>query len=159
MQTNPAVETPVREKLVRIHIDQKQHESPSPTTGMALYRLGHVPPGLELYLEVSGDHEDALIVDGPKPLHLKTDEHFHSGAPAVITLIVDGTPEKWDKPEISYAEVVTLADPDYPKHPELIYSVKYKHGPGHKPEGILAPGAFVKVKNKMSFNVSKTGQS
>jgi hypothetical protein len=159
MPANQTIEKPAHEKLVRIHIDQKPHESPSPTTGMALYRLGHVPSGLELYREVSGDHEDALVVDGPETVHLKTDEHFHSGAPSAITIIVDGTRDKWDKPEISYAEVVTLADPDYPKHPELTYSVKYKHGPGPKPEGILAPGASVKVKNKMVFNVSKTGQS
>jgi hypothetical protein len=159
MQATTTIEKPAHEKLVRIHIDQKSHESPSPTTGMALYRLGHVQLGLELYREVSGDHEDALVVDGPEIIHLKMDEHFHSGMPSTITIFVDGTPEQWDKPEISYAEVVTFAYPDYPKHPEVIYSVKYKHGPGHKPEGILAPGASVKVKNKMSFNVSKTGQS
>ena len=29
-----------------IHIDQKPYESPNPTTGEALYKLGHVQPGL-----------------------------------------------------------------------------------------------------------------
>lgn len=27
---------------VRVHIDQKPYESPNPTTGEALYKLGHV---------------------------------------------------------------------------------------------------------------------
>nr|WP_306919766.1 multiubiquitin domain-containing protein [Rhizobium mesoamericanum] len=33
------------------------------------------------------------------------------------------------------------------------------HGQGNKPEGTLAPGASVKVKEGMIFSVSETGQS
>lgn len=76
-----------------------------------------------------------------------------------VTIIVDATPHEWPKEEISYAEVVTLEFPDYPIHPEISYSVKYKRGHGHKPEGTLAPGGSVKVKEGMIFNVSQTGQS
>jgi hypothetical protein len=76
-----------------------------------------------------------------------------------VTIIVDATPHQWPKEEITYAEVVTLAFPDYPNHPEISYSVKYKRGPGHKPEGTLSPGGSVKVKDEMVFNVSQTGQS
>lgn len=76
-----------------------------------------------------------------------------------ITIIVDATPHQWPKDEITYGEVVTLAFPDYPNHPEISYSVKYKRGPGHKPEGTLSPGGSVKVKDGMVFNVSQTGQS
>jgi Multiubiquitin len=77
----------------------------------------------------------------------------------VVTIIVEGTAYEWPKGEITYAEVVTLFDPTYPQHPETTYSVKYKHGPAHKPEGTLPPGASVKVKQDMVFNVSRTGQS
>ena len=76
-----------------------------------------------------------------------------------VTIIVEATPHEWPKGEISYAEVVTLEVPDYPNHPEITYSVKYKRGQGEKPEGVLAPGAFVKVKEGMIFSVSETGQS
>ncbi len=76
-----------------------------------------------------------------------------------VTIIVDGTPHEWPKGEISYAEVVTLEFPDYPQHPEITYSVKYKKGHGDKPEGTLSPGASVKVKEGMIFSVSPTGQS
>ena len=76
-----------------------------------------------------------------------------------VTIIVEGTSHEWPKTEISYAEVVTLEVPTYPQHPEITYSVTYKRGHGDKPEGILSPGASVKVKDGMIFSVSETGQS
>ncbi len=76
-----------------------------------------------------------------------------------VTIIIEGTPHEWPKGEITYAEVVTLEDPTYPQHPEITYTVKYKNGHGNKPEGILPPGASVKVKEGMIFSVSATGQS
>lgn len=77
-----------------------------------------------------------------------------------VTIIVDGTAHEWPKnDDITYAQVVTLEFPDYPQHPEITYSVKYKNGHGDKPEGILSPGGHVKVKDGMVFTVSQTGQS
>ena len=76
-----------------------------------------------------------------------------------VTIIVEGTPHEWPKGEITYAEVVTLEVPNYAQHPEITYSVKYKNGHGNKPEGVLVPGASVKVKEGMIFGVSETGQS
>ena len=76
-----------------------------------------------------------------------------------VTIVVNGTPHEVEKDEITYAEVVTFAFPDYPQHPEIIYSVKYKRGHGNKPEGTLSPGGSVKVKEGMIFDVSPTGQS
>jgi Multiubiquitin len=74
-------------------------------------------------------------------------------------IVVEGTEHPWSKDTISYAEVVTLEVPDYPQHPEIVYAVKYTHGPKKKPEGILAPGASVEVVDDMVFSVSETGQS
>lgn len=76
-----------------------------------------------------------------------------------VTIIVEATAHEWPKDDITYADVVTLAVPDYPQHPEITYSVTYKRGHGNKPEGILSPGGKVKVKDGMIFNVSATGQS
>ena len=75
------------------------------------------------------------------------------------TIIVEGTPHEWPKGEITYAEVVTLEVPNYSQYPEITYSVKYKNGPRNKPEGVLSPGASVKIKEGMIFSVSETGQS
>lgn len=80
--------------------------------------------------------------------------------PKTVTIVIDGTPhEVPKKDELTYVEVVTLADPTYPQHPETTYSVTYTRGHGNKPEGILAPGGSVKVKEGMSFVVDRTGQS
>lgn len=49
----------------RIHIDQEPRHSPNPTTGAALYLLGKVQPGLELFREVTGDREDPEVTNGP----------------------------------------------------------------------------------------------
>lgn len=78
----------------------------------------------------------------------------------LVTIYVEGIPHEWPKnEEISYTQVVTLEVPDYSQHPEITYTVTYKKGLGDKPEGTLAPGAFVKVKDEMRFYVSETGQS
>ena len=54
----------------------------------------------------------------------------------LVTIIVDGTPHEVPKKErITYVEVVTLAYPDYPRHPEKTYSVTYTHGPSRKSRG------------------------
>jgi hypothetical protein len=68
---------------VRIHIDRKPYMSPRETTHAALYALGHVPAGYELFQEVRGDHEDKSIPNDHSQIHLKEDEHFYS---AQVTL-------------------------------------------------------------------------
>jgi len=84
----------------------------------------------------------------------------HADSPKVVTVVVEGTPHDWPKNEdISHAQVVTLEVPDYPQHPEITYSVTYRNGHVEKPEGVLALGASVKVKEGMIFSVSETGQS
>lgn len=74
-----------------------------------------------------------------------------------VTIIVEAKPHEWPKTEITFEQLVTLEIPNY--SPQTTYSVKYTRGQGNKPEGILVPGAFVKVKEGMVFNVSETGQS
>lgn len=76
-----------------------------------------------------------------------------------VTIIVNGTDFIVAKGEISYTEVVTLSFSDFPQHPERTYSVTYSKGHSEKPEGILSPGASVKVKDGMRFKIKHTGQS
>lgn len=76
-----------------------------------------------------------------------------------VTIYVEGTPHPWHNDEISYAEVVTFEFPDFAQHPEITYTVTYERGHGHKPEGALAKGASVKVKDQMIFHVTDSGQS
>ena len=76
------------------------------------------------------------------------------------TIIVEGTPHRWPSGEnITYVQVVTLEVPDFAQHPTTTYAVKYTKGPRNRPDGILAPGASIKVRDGMRFSVSETGQS
>jgi len=68
---------------VRIHIDRKPYMAPRVTTHAALYSLGHVPAGYELFLEVRGDQEDEPIPNNQGETHLHEDQHFYS---AQVTL-------------------------------------------------------------------------
>lgn len=77
-----------------------------------------------------------------------------------VTIIINGTLFKEIKNEVmTYEEIVTLAFPDFPQHPERNYSVRYVRGHGDKPEGILSPEGKVKIKDGMEFTVTPTGQS
>lgn len=76
-----------------------------------------------------------------------------------VTLIVNTREKKWDKPQISFEEVVILAFGSYSQDPNVIYTVTFSHGPKPKNEGTLVRGQSVMVKNRMIFNVSQTNKS
>jgi hypothetical protein len=148
-----------REHGVRIHIDQKQYESPNPTTGEALYALGHVAADLEMYREVDGDREDRPIPNGPEMVHLKEDDHFHSGPHETYRIYVNGQEKTVTAKKLTYAEVVALAFPGAPTGDNIFYSVSYEDGPHANPVGSLAEGGKVKIKDGMIFNVTRTDRS
>ena len=77
-----------------------------------------------------------------------------------VTIYVETKPHRWAKNEpISFAQVVKLEVPDYTPSSQITYSVKWTRGNGEKLEGILVPGASVKVKDGIRFTVSETCQS
>jgi hypothetical protein len=147
------------EHNIRIHIDQKRYESPSPTSGHALYVLGNVAVGLELYREVEGDREDEPIENGPERVHLKEDEHFHSGLPKTYEIYVNGEEKVVATKRVSFAEIVKLAFPVPPTGTNILYTVSYEDGPRENPQGSMREGETVKVKNGMIFNVTATDKS
>jgi hypothetical protein len=63
------IEQPGTQQHARIHIDQHPYDSPNPTTGSALYLLGSVAPGLELFREVEGDREDVPVPNDGAAIH------------------------------------------------------------------------------------------
>ena len=154
-----ASENTEHHRKVRIHIDQKPHESPNPTTGEALYVLGDVKTGLDLFREVTGDREDPPVENGPEAVHLKEDEHFHSGPPRPYTIYVNGEPKEVTTKTVSFAEIVKLAYPVPPKGDNILYTVSYEDGPPSNPQGSMKEGQTVKVKNGMIFNVTATDKS
>jgi hypothetical protein len=158
MQIAEVLETEHTHK-VRIHIDQEPRHSPNPTTGAALYTLGEVASGLELFREVTGDQEDPEVVNGPEIIHLKEDEHFHSGKPKIYRIIVNGQEKTVARKTVTYEQVVLLAFSNPLKGPNVIYTVGYEDGPHQNPSGSLMPGSKVKVKDGMIFDVTPTDKS
>jgi hypothetical protein len=144
---------------VRIHIDQHKYESPTPTTGVALYVLGKVAAGLELFREVTGDKEDQPIENGPEIVHLTPDEHFHSGQPKTYTIFVNGQKKVVTTKTVTFAQIVALAFPSPPTGDNILYTISYEDGPPANPQGSLQEGGTVKVKNGMIFNVTATDKS
>lgn len=64
---------------VSIHIDKEKYDSPDPTTGAALYALGHIDPAqYDLFKKVPGKGDDELIENNNNPVDLKNGDHFYS---------------------------------------------------------------------------------
>jgi len=76
-----------------------------------------------------------------------------------ITIIVNGTQKTVEKGELTFDEIVNLAFDEPPYGENTLFSVTYRRGQGNKPEGILAPGESVKVKDGMIFDVTATDKS
>jgi len=83
------------------------------------------------------------------------DQHGHGGHKEV-TIIVNGREKKVPKEEISFAEVVELAN--LPSDPNTIFTVTYRRAEGNK-EGTLVEGETVKVKEGTILNVTPTNKS
>ena len=146
-------------RIVRIHIDQHRHESPSPTTGEALYLLGKVAPGSDLYREVEGNREDRPVWDDSEEVHLHEDEHFHSGPAMKITVIVNGRKKETPSRVLTFMQVVALAFDPVPTGQDWVFTVTYRKAASKPHEGTLTEGKTVTVRNGTVFNVTATNKS
>lgn len=146
---------------LRIHIDGHPYNSPTPTTGAALYALGNVQPPLALFRESNGNREEEFIPPDALEVRLHENERFHSGeAPAESYRIIVNTEDKTvDKAVLSFLEVVKLAFPAPNTGPNVIYTVTYKHAVAPMRHGSLVAGGEVQVKNGTIFNVTETDKS
>jgi hypothetical protein len=142
---------------VRIHINRKQYQSPTPTTGHDLYRLGGIGDHQELFREVAGDREDELVPNNDTIIHLHEDEHFYSERDYKI--IVNAQQKTVTQRTLSYTDIVALAFPAGVSGNNVLYNITYYDGPRKNPEGELLPNHTVEVKDGMVFHVTPTGQS
>lgn len=130
-------------------------------TGKQIRELAGIDSDDLIYLDNEKPYQDNLIMDDEEiDLARPTIEHFYTvPVDFKVTIYVNSTRFEFKKNRITYEEVVTLAFPDFPQHPERTYSVTYKDGQSEKPEGILSPGASIKIKDGIKFKVTHTGQS
>ncbi len=76
-----------------------------------------------------------------------------------LTIIVNGRQKVVTDKEISFAEIVALAFDNPPTGLNIVFTVTFRRGHGNKPEGTLAEGETVKVKDGTIFNVTATDKS
>jgi hypothetical protein len=74
-------------------------------------------------------------------------------------IIVNGHNREVSGKELSFVQVVNLAFEDAVFNDVTVYTITYKRGDGHKPEGTLVDGETVKIKKGMVFNVKRTDKS
>jgi len=144
-------------QTIRIHIDREPRESPNPTTGEALYKLGDIAPHRDLFREIGGDEEDELIPRDAKLVELKLDEHFYSQK--IFAIIVNAQKKEVVETKLSFDEVVKLAYPIPPDGQNIMFTITYRKGPKQNPKGSLLEGKSVWIKNGMIFDVTPTDRS
>jgi hypothetical protein len=76
-----------------------------------------------------------------------------------ITIVANGTEYPTTETEMTFEQLVELAYGHPPEGGNIVYSISYERGHGHKPEGDLAPGESLKLKNEMIINVERTDRS
>lgn len=86
------------------------------------------------------------------------EEHNQENHTKEVTIIVNGRPKAVAAKELSFDQVVALAD-NLPSGPNVMFTVTYGKGPDPKHEGSLVEGQTVKIKNGMVFNVTATDKS
>ncbi|KAA3435921.1 multiubiquitin domain-containing protein [Rufibacter hautae] len=74
-----------------------------------------------------------------------------------ITIIVNGTQHVVAKEEMTFREIIGLAE--LATGPNVSYTLTYRKGHGNKPEGSMVEGDLIKVKDGMIFNGTATDKS
>lgn len=74
-------------------------------------------------------------------------------------IIVNGRTRQVSGKELTFVQVVNLAFDDAVFNDITVYTITFKGGDGHKPEGTLVEGETVKIKKGMVFNVKRTDKS
>ena len=90
---------------------------------------------------------------------MSDDKKHDGGGDKEVTIIVNAREKAWDKKEISYEEVVTLAFGSYSDDENIVYTVNFSKGENPRHEGSMVKGDSVKVKKGMIFNVTQTNKS
>lgn len=141
---------------VKIHIDRKPYDSPSPTTGAALYSLAGLPVEKELFWDVRDDQEDVPIPCDGNEIDLKNGEHFYTQH--VFQIIVNLEQKEVGTRVLTFWDVIALGFPN-PDGSMFDYTVTYKKALGPRHEGSLVDGGTIRIKNGTIINVTRTNKS
>ena len=91
--------------------------------------------------------------------NVRRDRVERPGDDKQFDVTVNGRPKTVPSDELTFDEVVRLAFDPPPTGKAIMFAVTYRDGGGRPPEGSLAPGTTVKVKDGTVFNVTATDKS
>ncbi len=130
-------------------------------TGAEIRELCQIPEEHEIFLKIKDPWEDEEITDETRVdlARPEREDFFTKKQHKDIIIIIKGKPIQWDKPQITYVEVITLAYGEYNDSPTMVYTVGYEDGPKENREGSMLKGMTVYVKNKMIFHATATDKS
>ena len=116
--------------------------------------------------EINHEHHDAHVKDQHENPHGPKPDHPHGPKPdrppvheKSVTIYVNGRPHQWEKPRISFEEVIALAFGSYDAAPHIAYTVSYFDGPRDFKEGKLTKGHYIPVKDGEKINADRTDRS
>ena len=129
--------------------------------------------GKEIRKVAGIDSDDQIFLDNRKPYVdnlIEDDEQVDLARPSIerfytvavnfqVTILVSGEPHTWQKPQITFDEIIILAFGTYDNNPNVVYTVAYEDGPKQNLEGSMLRGDVVYVKNKMIFHATATDKS
>lgn len=149
-------------RVLKLTINGKLYEwNQQYILGSEIRKLGNIPNDEKIFLAIKEPWEDEPIENTIKvDLARPEIEHFFSKEEQQeIIIIVNGSPKKWDKKQISFKEVIILAYGNYNDSATTVYTVAYEDGPKQNPEGSMIKDSVVFVKNKMIFHATATNKS
>jgi len=129
--------------------------------GIQIRELGNILESEDIFLDIkAGWQDDQILDDEVVDLARPGKERFFSKAKQTeFKIIVNAREKDWNRPNISFEQVVLLAFGTYDDNPNKGYTVTYSRGWEPKPEGTMVKGSVVRVKNKMIFDVTATDKS
>ena len=142
---------------IRIFIDSHPLNSPSPTTGQALYALGDISPRKDLFREVEGEEEDQAIPRDGTVINVAEDESFYGDR--VFTIIINTEDKEVTERTQSFDDLVLLAFNPPPTGPNVGFTITYRKGPHANRRGSVVEGGSVRIKEGMIFDVTPTDRS
>ena len=82
-----------------------------------------------------------------------------NGGQSRTTIIVNTREKEVEGKEVTYDQIVALAFENPPTGENIEITIAYRDGPGPDKEGSLQPGATVRIKKDMIFDVTATDKS
>ena len=149
-------------RKLKIKVDNKQYEVEDCfMTSLEIMEVASINPDQFYLKEIrKGNVEVSYKDDIDHKIAITQTSSFVSCQREDINFVIVNAKEKaWNAEKISYDDIVKLAYGNLPNNPNTIYTIVYKNGVPSKPEGSVAKGVEIYVKNKMIFNVTPSNKS